>query len=61
MDALDTAKWECYMQPFYRDLPNIRGRGRTLYYYAQHFSCTLVPKGRFTITSHNGSGHLSCS
>jgi hypothetical protein len=23
----------------YRELPNIRGIGRTLYYYAQHFSC----------------------
>jgi hypothetical protein len=29
------------MQPFYGDLPNIRGIGRTLYslVYAQHFSC----------------------
>ena len=39
MDAMETANWESYMQPFYRHLPNIRGIGRTLYYYAQHFSC----------------------
>ncbi len=60
MDALETAKWECYMQPFCRDLPNRRGIGRTLYYYAQHFSCmhALVPKGRYTTTV-CGSGGLS--
>jgi hypothetical protein len=39
MDELETAKWDSYMQPFYRDLPNVRGIGRTLYYFAQHFSC----------------------
>jgi hypothetical protein len=62
MDALETAKWECYMQPFYRDLPIIRGIGRTLYYYAQHFSC--MHAGAKRQVYHNiphGSGGLSCS
>jgi hypothetical protein len=49
MDELETAKWDSYMRPFYRGLPNVRGIGRTLYYYAQHFSCL-----------HNGSKRQVC-
>jgi hypothetical protein len=52
MDALETAKWECYMQPFYRDLPNIRGIGRTLHYYAQNLSCMHAGAKRQAIPQH---------
>ncbi len=62
MDALETAKWKCYMQPFYRDLPNIRGIGRTLDHYAQHFSCKHAgAKMQVYHNIHSGSGGLSCT